>query len=161
MGKPHPIELRERVQAEIADGGSRRGAAGRFKVSASFAVKLAARFVRTGLARAGEPGPARGGGKFAPHVMALIEWVEAAPDITMPELAAKLLAERSVAAHPAALSRVLIDAGFSLKKHFSLPRPSTPMSVKHVLTGRRSASHACARRSISSSSSMRPARRRR
>ena len=48
MGKPHSIELRERVQAEIADGGARRGAAGRFKVSASFAVKLAARFVRTG-----------------------------------------------------------------------------------------------------------------
>jgi len=122
MGKPHPIELRERVQAEIADGGSRRGAAGRFKVSASFAVKLAARFARTGSLEPARQGRPRGGGKLAPHVMALIEWVEAEPDITMPELAAKLLAERSVAAHPASLSRVLIDAGFSFKKNTSRGR---------------------------------------
>jgi len=37
--------------------------------------------------------------------------VEAAPDITMPELAARLLAERGVPAHPASLSRRLCRAG--------------------------------------------------
>lgn len=117
MGKPHPIELRERVQAEIDGGGSRRAAAQRFKVSASFAVKLAARVARTGSAEPGRQGRPPGGGKLAPHLPTLIEWVEAAPDITMPELAAKLLAERGVEAHPASLSRVLIEAGFSVKKN--------------------------------------------
>ena len=50
MGEPHPIELRDRVQAEIEGGESRRSAARRFKVSASFAIKLAARVARTGSA---------------------------------------------------------------------------------------------------------------
>lgn len=117
MGKPHPIELRERVQAEIDGGGSRRAAAQRFKVSASFAVKLAARVAQTGSLDPARQGRPRGGGKLAPHLATLIEWVEAAPDITMPELAAKLWAERGLKVHPASLSRVLIKAGFSVKKN--------------------------------------------
>lgn len=117
MGKPHPIELRTRVQAEIDAGESRRTAAERFKVSASFAVKLAARVARTGSAEPGRQGRPAGRGKLAPHLEALIGWVEAEPDKTMPELAGKLLAEKGVAAHPASLSRVLIRAGFSFKKN--------------------------------------------
>lgn len=117
MGKAHPIELRERVQAEIESGESRRAAAERFKVSASFAVKLAARVARTGSVEPARQGRPPGGGKLAPHLANLIGWVEAEPDITMPELAAKLLAEKGVTAHPASLSRVLIEAGFSVKKN--------------------------------------------
>jgi len=117
MGKPHPKELRTRVQAEIDAGESRRAAAERFRVSASFAVKLAARVARTGSTEPARQGRPPGGGKIAPHLAALIAWVEAAPDITMPELATKLLAERSVKVHPASLSRVLIEAGFSVKKN--------------------------------------------
>jgi transposase len=116
MGKPHPIELRTRVHGEIDAGGSRRMAAERFKVSASFAVKLAARVARTGSVEPGRQGRPPGGGKLAPHLEALVEWVEAEPDMTMPELAAKLLAEKGITAHPASLSRVLIRAGFSFKK---------------------------------------------
>ncbi len=117
MGKPHPIELRTRVHAEIDAGASRRTAAERFKVSASFAVKLAARVARTGSAEPGRQGRPPGGGKLAPHLEALVGWVEAEPDMTMPELAAKLLAEQGIVAHPASLSRVLIQAGFSFKKN--------------------------------------------
>src|SRR5262252_1338534 len=89
MGKPHPIELRERVQAEIEAGESRRAAAERFKVSASFAVKLAARVAQTGSVEPARQGRPPGGGKLAPYMAILIGWVEAEPDITMPELAAK------------------------------------------------------------------------
>jgi transposase len=117
MGKPLPIELRERVQGEIDGGGSRRSAAQRFKVSASFAVKLAARVVRTGSVEPARQGRPRGGGKLAPHLAMLIAWIEAVPDMTMPELADKLFTERGVRAHPASLSRVLIGAGFSVKKN--------------------------------------------
>jgi transposase len=119
MGKPHPIELRKRVQAEIEAGGSRRASAERFKVSASFAVKLAARVARTGSAEPARQGRPPGGGKLAPYLKTLIGWVEAEPDITMPELAARLLAETGVEVHPASLSRVLIQSDFSFKKNAS------------------------------------------
>ena len=117
MGKLYSIDLRERVQAAIASGRSRRAAARRYDVSASFAVKLADRVSRTGSAEPARQGRPPGGGKLAPYLAILIGWVEAAPDITMPELAAKLLAEEGVAVHPASLSRVLIQAGFSVKKN--------------------------------------------
>lgn len=117
MGKPYPIELRERVQAEIESGQSRRSAAARYAVSPSFAVKLAARVSRTGSVEPAPQGRPPGGGKLALHLAALLGWVDAQPDITMPELSAKLLAESGVLAHPASLSRVLLQAGYSVKKN--------------------------------------------
>ena len=111
MGKPYSIDLRERVGAEIASGQSRRAAARRYDVSASFAVKLADRISQTGSAEPARQERPPGGGKLAPYLAALLEWVEADPDITMPELAAKLEAEKAVKAHPASLSRVLLRAG--------------------------------------------------
>ena len=113
MGKPYSIDLRERVQAEIENGQSRRAAARRYDVSASFAVKLAERVSLTGSAEPALQGRPPGGGKLAPHLAALIGWVEAEPDITMPERAAKLEAEKDVTAHPASLSRALLKAGLS------------------------------------------------
>jgi transposase len=65
-------------------------------------------------ARQGRP---RGGGKLAPHREALLGWVEAEKDITMPELAARLAAERQVTVHPASLSRFLLAQGYSFKKN--------------------------------------------
>ncbi|SNT19301.1 MULTISPECIES: hypothetical protein [unclassified Azospirillum] len=50
MGKAYSEDLRERVEARIAAGYSRRDAARHFGVSASFAVKLAQRVAVTGLA---------------------------------------------------------------------------------------------------------------
>jgi len=117
MGKPYSIDLRERVQAAIASGRSRRAAARRYDVSASFAVKLADRVSRTGSAEPARQGRPPGGGKLAPYLRVLLEWVELEPDITMAELAAKLKAEKDVTAHPASLSRVLLKAGQSFKKN--------------------------------------------
>ena len=82
-----------------------------------FLVKLAERVSRTGSAEPSRQGRSPGGGKLAPHLTALLEWVEAEPDITMPELSAKLTAEKNVTAHPASLSRVLLKAGLSFKKN--------------------------------------------
>jgi transposase len=47
----------------------------------------------------------------------VIAWVEAQGDISMAELAARLLAERGVKAHPSSLSRLLIAHGFTVKKN--------------------------------------------
>ena len=54
---------------------------------------------------------------MAAHIDALVGWVEADGDISMAELAARLLAERGVKAHPASLSRLLIQQGFTVKKN--------------------------------------------
>jgi transposase len=142
MGKPYPVELRTRVHGEIDGGRSRRSVADRFKVSASFAVKLAARVASTGAVEPGRQGRPPGGGKLAPHREALVGWVEAEPDLTMPELAAKLLAEKGVTAHPASLSRVLILAGFSFKKTL------LASETERAVNGRHPASLSCARMSI-------------
>ncbi len=56
---------------------------------------------------------------MAPYADFLIGCVETHKDITMPELAAKLKAEKGVVAHPASLSRFLIARGFSFKKNTS------------------------------------------
>ena len=104
-------------EAEVESGESRRGAARRYDVSASFAVKLADRISRTGSAEPARQGRPPGGGKLARYLTSLLEWVEAQSDITMPELAAKLKAEKDVTAHPASLSRVLLQAGLSFKKN--------------------------------------------
>ena len=104
MGKPYSIDLRERVQAEIESGQSRRAAARRYDVSASFAVKLADRVSRTGSAAPARQGRPPGGGKLAPYLTALLE-------------AAKLKAEKVVTAPPASWSRMLLKADYSFKKN--------------------------------------------
>ncbi|MBB4640618.1 hypothetical protein HNQ99_000911 [Rhizorhapis suberifaciens] len=44
------------------------------------------------------------------------DWVDADGEITIPELAARLLAKRGVKVHPASLSRLLIHQGFTVRK---------------------------------------------
>jgi transposase len=66
-----------------------------------------------GAARQGRP---RGTGKLAPYAAFLIQAVETKPDITMPDLAARLWDEHGVVAAPATLSRFLCRQGFTYKK---------------------------------------------
>ncbi len=44
MAKPLSVDLRERIVGDVNNGVSRRGAASRFRVAASTAVRLKARF---------------------------------------------------------------------------------------------------------------------
>jgi transposase len=46
-----------------------------------------------------------------------VKVVEAEPDITMPELSARLMSEHGVQADPATLSRFLCRRGFTYKKN--------------------------------------------
>ena len=116
MGKWYSSDLRDRISAQVASGGTRRGAARKFGVSPSCAVKLAQRVARTGSTAPARKGRPVGGGKLAEHMASLMAWVEAEPDITMPELSAKLAAKSGIKAHPASLSRALCKAGYSFKK---------------------------------------------
>lgn len=117
MGKPYSLDIRKRIIRYVEGGGSRRGAAEHFEVSASCAIKLMDRWKRTGSAACGK----RGGsvGKLAPHKDFLLRRVKEKPDITMPELAETLKAETGTEAAPASLSRFLIRHEQSFKKNTS------------------------------------------
>lgn len=117
MGKSSSSDLRVRIYGEIERGQSCRAAARRFGVAPSTAVRLAQRKERTGSLEPARQGRPAGSGRLAAHVDALIGWVDAEGDISMTELAARLLAECGVKAHPASLSRLLIQHGFTVKKN--------------------------------------------
>lgn len=116
MGRFYSLDLRERVVAFVAEGASRRAAARRFGVSESFAVKLLQHRERSGSAAPRRQGRPPGGGKLDRLAADLIGTVESEPDITMPELAARLMASHGVEATPAMLSRFLCRHGFTYKK---------------------------------------------
>jgi transposase len=117
MGRPYSTDLRDRVQGFIEAGHSRRAASRHFGVSPSFAVKLARRVTVSGSTAPARQGRPPGGGTLQAQLAKIVAWVEAEPDITMPELAARLLTAAGVQAHPASLSRLLSKAGFSFKKN--------------------------------------------
>ena len=117
MGKSYSSDLRVRIYGAIEDGASRRAAARRYGVSASTSVRVAQRMSATGSVAPARQGRSPGNGKLAPYAASLIRWVEKDGEITMPELAAKLVAEHGVVAHPASLSKFLIKQGFSVKKN--------------------------------------------
>jgi transposase len=115
MGKSYSSDLRDRVVAFVEAGHSRRSAARRFGVSDSFAVKLMRRVTLLGSrepARQGRPP----GGRLQAFEAYLVGVVEAQPDITMPQLSARLEAEHGAKAAPAELSRFLCRRGFTYKK---------------------------------------------
>ena len=116
MGECRSEDLRVRVVEAVAAGSSRRAAAERYSVSASSAIRWAARAADEGSAKPRKQGRPAGKGPLVEHLDYLIAVVEAEPDITMPELAARLSAERGVTAAWASLSKLLCRAGFTYKK---------------------------------------------
>jgi transposase len=116
MGECRSDDLRLRVVEAVAAGSSRRSAAGRFAVSASSAIRWSARAASEGTPAPRKQGRLAGKGPLVQHLEYLIAVVEAEPDITMPELAARLHAERGVTAAWASLSKLLCRAGFTYKK---------------------------------------------
>lgn len=115
MAKSYSSDLRSRVVAYVGAGHSRRAAARRFGVSNSFAVKLLQRVAEHGTLSPARQGRPRGG-RLVAFERFLVSTVEKHPDITMPELAVRLLEEHHVKTDPAELSRFLCRCGFTYKK---------------------------------------------
>ena len=78
------IDLRERILGYVLKGNSRRKAAEKFAVSASSAVRIAARYAATGsvVPKTGKRGRRS---KLEAHRDYLVRRIAEAPDITMPE----------------------------------------------------------------------------
>ena len=139
MGKSLSLDLRQRVLAFIEEGHSRRHAAAVFRVSISSAIRIADRYRRTGDVAPMPQGRPRGGGKLEAYRAFVTSRVDAAPDITMPELAEALWAAHQVRAAPAVLSRILKHRlGYTYKKNPDRhgPRTRTRASRAISTTGR-------------------------
>jgi transposase len=117
---PHALsnDLRERVVAFVEAGNSCNEAARHFATSVSFAVNLMALVRESGSVKPRPIGGKRHG-KLDKAEVFLLAAVKRSPDMTMPELAAALFAEKGIVVSPQSLSRWLIKKGFSFKKNTS------------------------------------------
>lgn len=109
------IDLRERILGYVLKGNSRRKAAEKFAVSASSAVRIAARYAATGSV-APKKGKRGRRSKLEPHRDYLLRRIAEAPDLTMADLAAEL-AEQGTQTDPSNLSRWFIKNGYRFKKN--------------------------------------------
>ena len=113
MHGPYPGELRMRVIDFVQGGGSRRGAAEQFEVSASSAIRWVQRFREDGTC---EPTP-RGGStspleKYSRQILALIGGQR---DLTLDEIVSALH-RRRIPGSRSALSRFFARHGITIKK---------------------------------------------
>jgi transposase len=115
MPGPISLDLRLRIVRAVEQGSSIRGAARRFAVSPSAAIKLMQRVRATG-----SPAPARYGGHrrplLAPYEADLEGLVEAIPDITLAELQAELQRRFGIVAGLSTIHNTLRRIGLRHKK---------------------------------------------
>lgn len=116
MASSYSLDLRDRVVAFVEGGQSRRAAGRHYGVSESFVIRLLRQVRVSGSRAPGRQGRPRGSGRLEPHATFLVGVVEAQPDITMPELSARLDAAHGLDVAPAMLSRWLCRRGFTYKK---------------------------------------------
>ncbi|MCC4300326.1 helix-turn-helix domain-containing protein [Aurantimonas coralicida] len=129
MGRSVSSDLRLRIVRGVAAGETRRGAAARLQVAPSTAVRVQARYARTGSVEPAKQGRPAGSGKLGPHRLAIVEKVKARPDITMPDLAAWLEELHGVTADPSNLSKLLRQEGFSYKNVWLAPPASDSLTA--------------------------------
>jgi transposase len=116
MGRPHPIELRERVVAFIDDGHGHREAARHFRVSPRFVNELIKLRRETGSLKPRPQGNGGGHGKLA----GVTDWIEARVadrgEITLDELTAELAKTHGIDVHRGTVWRALRGLGLTHKK---------------------------------------------
>ncbi len=123
MANAHSLDLRRRVVRAVEAGASCRQAAHRFEVGVSSAIRWVAQSRETG-----DIAPKPGGGPrrpslIEPHGDLIMEWIEVEPDLTLPEIAAKL--EGAVGYHP---PRSVVHEFFKRRGVTRKKRRRTPQS---------------------------------
>ena len=134
MGKPHPIELRQRVVDHVAEGNTHRSTAARFKVSVKFVNDMVKLQAATGGLAPRAQGNGGGHGKLA----ALKDWIARRigekRDLTAAGLASEIAATHGMAVHRGSVWRLLRELGLTHKK-----RPASRRA--EAARGRRPAPH--------------------
>jgi transposase len=117
MGKPHPLELRQRVVAFVDEGNSHREAARHFRTSPKFVNDMINLRRETGGLDAKPQGNGGGCGKLSD----LAGWVRARlaekGDLTLDELRLELEQEQGVTVHRSSVGHWLHRLGQSHKKN--------------------------------------------
>ena len=118
MGRPHPIELRERVVAFVDEGHGHREAARHFRVSPRFVNDMInLRRETGGLAPKRQGNPGRG------KLSDVTDWVRARieekGDLTLDALVIELQEAHGLTVHRSAVSRLLHRLGLSHKKRLA------------------------------------------
>ena len=118
MGKPHPVELRERAVRLVEQGHTHTETARRLCVSIKFVNDMVRLKRETGsLAPKRQGNPGRG--KLAGVTDWVLRRIMAQPDLTMDELTAELAADHGLAVHRSSVGRLLHRLGLSHKKRYA------------------------------------------
>jgi transposase len=116
VGRPYSEEYRKRVLEEIAEGTSRRGAARRFKVGASSAIRWQKQLEETGSA-APPSRPRKSRSPLEAHADWLLALITAEPDLSLAELTQRIETERGLKTSTSAVDRFVQRHGLSFKKN--------------------------------------------
>ena len=134
MGKPHPIELRQRVVDHVAEGNTHRSAAARFKVSVRFVNDMVKLMKATG----GLAPKAQGNGGGHGKLSSLKDWIARRiaqkRDLTAAGLAAEITATHGMAVHRGSVWRLLRDLGLTHKKDLQAVEQKRPevAAARHI-----------------------------
>lgn len=139
MGKPHPVELRERVLALVDEGHCHREAARHFRVSPKFVNDLVKLRRETGSIT---PRPQGNGGGHR-KLVAVQGWiaarVAAKGEVTLDELVCALAAEHGISAHRVSVWRFLRGLGLTHKKDLQAVEQKRPdvRDARRIWIGKR------------------------
>ena len=126
MGKPHPVELRERVVAFVDEGHGHRESARHFRVSPKFVNDMIKLRRETGLLLPKQQGNSGRTGKLN----GLTDWVRARlaeqGELTLDELCLELVRDHGVAAHRSSVCRWLHRLRLNHKKNLARQRATSP-----------------------------------
>ena len=117
MAKSLSTDLRERLVTAVEGGMTRRGAALRFGVAASTAIKWVDRWRRTGDVGAKPRGGDHRSQRVEAHAEEILALVEATPDITLAELVEHLNEAHGLVVAQSTIWRLLDRHGMTFKKN--------------------------------------------
>jgi transposase len=116
MGRPHPVELRQRVVDHVAEGNTHRSTAERFRVSIKFVNDMVKLVAMTGSLRPKVQGNGGGHGKLAPLKDWITRRIAEKRDLTAAALAVEIAAVHGVEAHRSTVWQFLRGLGLTHKK---------------------------------------------
>ena len=125
MTQPLSNDLRRRVVAAVNDGMSRRGAARRFGIAPSTAIKWVRAWRRTGSYRPRAQGGDRRSHRIEARAEAVLALVEETPDMTLAEIVVHLETEHGVRVSQSTVWRFFHRRGITFKKNCSRQRAAT------------------------------------
>jgi transposase len=116
MVKPLSEDLRIRVIGAVEGGMSRHAAAERFGISVASAVRFVKEWRESGATRAKRVGGDQRSRRIEEHHEAIMNAIDAKPDMTLVEIAEMLASEQGASFAPSSIWRFLDRHGITFKK---------------------------------------------